>query len=139
MCQHLTILAKYSEHQWIAQCEHGTLHLTWQRTIISLRLSECKRLAVFLDAWAPESRDGMKLMRDDAFRLFQDPTGRVQFWLYDTGLQLATHDVPVLRKLVQIAARQAEPQEPRDAAPITDKLETSCELSQMHEGRFSPN
>ena len=139
MCQHITILAKYNEHQWIAQCEHGTLHLTWQRTVISLRLSECKRLAVFLDAWAPESHDGMQLMSDDAFRLFQDPTGRVQFWLYDTGLQLAAHDVSVLCKLVQIAARQAEPQERGAAAPITDKLETYCELSQMHEGSFSPN
>lgn len=36
MCKHLTILAKASATRYVAQCEHGTVHLIWDN--LSLRL-----------------------------------------------------------------------------------------------------
>lgn len=129
MSQQLTIIAKYTDWQWIAQCEYGILHLTWNRITMRLHPVECMRLAGFLEAWSPDDTDGIALLRDESFRLMQSPCGRVQFWLYDTGLQLMVRDMLVLRKLVQFAASYVNSMPPGPTSiPSTSRLTDWCEL-----------
>ncbi len=140
MSQQLTIIAKYTDWQWIAQCEHGILHLTWNRITMRLHPVECTRLAIFLEAWSPDDTDGIAFLRDESFRLMQSPCGRVQFWLYDTGLQLMVPDMLVLRKLVQYAASyvnsiKPDPVFPRSVARLTDW----CELQTPFDEACSRN
>ncbi len=129
MSQQLTIIAKYTDWQWIAQCEYGILHLTWNRITMRLHPVECRRLAIFLDAWTPDDTSGIALLRDESFRLMQSPCGRVQFWLYDTGLQLLVSDMLVLRRLVQCAVSYVNSITP-DTTLIrsTSRLTDWCEL-----------
>lgn len=129
MSQQLTIIAKYTDWQWIAQCEHGILHLTWNRITIRLHPVECTRLAIFLEAWTPDDTDGIAFLRDESFRLMQSTCGRVQFWLYEIGLQLMVPDMLIFRKLVQYAARYINSITPEPTSiPSISRLTDWCEL-----------
>ena len=140
MCQQLRLLAKCTDWQWIAQGERGILYLTWNRVTVRMHLEECSRLAAFLETWKPEEHTGLTLMREDGFRLFQDPSGRIQFWLYDTGLQLTTYDMPVLRKLVQTALQQRWDDDQTATEARSERTLRECsELHPVSRDMFSPN
>jgi hypothetical protein len=52
MCQQLTILAQQDEDHYIAQCEHGTIHLRWEHITVHLQVMDFRALLrVVLQAW----------------------------------------------------------------------------------------
>lgn len=140
MCQQLTTLARYTDKHLIAQCEHGTCHLTWDRVTVRLLPAECVRLAGFLASWSAESRTGMAFLHDEGFRLFQDPLERVQCWVYNTGFQMTAREVPILCKLVQLAARRlCHAERAIGTAPVSPTLADSCEVPTVSTAVFSAN
>jgi hypothetical protein len=101
MCQHFTLMAKSSDHRYLLQCEHGTLHLIWHHAAMQFPLHDFLRLARFLDTWTD---NGTTTVCDGFIRLYQSETGNVQLWLSGVGVYLTPFDMLSLTDMAQTAA-----------------------------------
>lgn len=104
MCQHLTLLLKQDQRCYVAQCEHGTIHLVWRRTALQFHLSEFLRIARTLECWS--TSDEPHIMDDSCVRLFQQPSGWIQLWLCGVGLNIAPLEVHTLIVMMCAAVLQ---------------------------------
>jgi hypothetical protein len=104
MCRQLTALASHDQRHSIARCEHGAIHLFWQRMTLQLPQQDFVRLAQFLAAWHSECCPAAA--SDQAITLFRDSAGRIQLWIAGVGLYLAPAELTVLNQLAQAAAGQ---------------------------------
>ena len=103
MCQHLTYLVYDNEYRFIAMCEHGTVHLTWQRGTVHLSSQLLLQLADFLpQAQQTVNREPYCMVGHNVLAL--DSRGGYQAWLCGVGFYLAEKDLMNLMRMVQDAA-----------------------------------
>jgi hypothetical protein len=90
MCKNLTFLAKASAERYIAQCEHGTIHLVWDN--LSIRLQQGDFVNITADA-CRKTQSGL-----------EHDTGQ-GFWLKMRGvaLQFQPESLMILRDLMCLA------------------------------------
>lgn len=113
MCQHLTVLVKSSDQRYIAQCEHGTVHLVWHHAVLQVRAGDFVRLANFLNTWTAY---GAESACDAVFRLHQSDSGAAQLWIGGIGLYLTPFDLLALNDMAQAATTQLT----ASAAPVSN-------------------
>jgi hypothetical protein len=104
MCQRLTLIARRDAVRYIAQCEHGTLHLRWRRSAVQLTADEFAAVARFLGSWSKHERSATAL--DSCISLFRDSSGMIQLWIVGAGLYLTPDDLLLLIELIEEAGHQ---------------------------------
>lgn len=90
MCNQLTLLAKAGASRYIAQCEHGTIHVVWDNVSVRLRPEDFQNLAenttLNMQPWlAPDAQQG--------------------FWLklHGVAVRFEPESLAVLRNLMYLA------------------------------------
>jgi hypothetical protein len=102
MCHKLTILARDDAAHTIAQCEHGTIHVFWVRTVIFLHPADLLPLLALLQCWQP----GHDAIESDGFSVVRQPNGQLQLWCNEAGLRMhETELYGLVRLLWQVARR----------------------------------
>lgn len=101
MCIQFTMLASYDAAHYIAQCEHGTLHLVWQSSTIRLHPRDL----------VPTIKTLQTITPDVPYSLYQNglivltlPDQGVTLWLGNAGLGLSYEGFALLRELLCQAA-----------------------------------
>ena len=102
MCQRLTLLAQRDSVRYIAQCEHGTLHLRWRRSALQLTEDEFAAVARFLGRWSEHEHSATAA--DSCISLFRDSSGMIQLWIVGVGLYLTHDDLLLLIELISEVA-----------------------------------
>jgi hypothetical protein len=101
MCMFMTLLSHANECRMIAQCEHGTLHITWDISTVRLRQDEFLTLARFLkeraSGPAPTVSEGWCRLERDAHRTHR-------LWIGQIGVVVAAEDFAILNTLIEDAA-----------------------------------
>lgn len=101
MCMVLTVLAHANECRTIAQCEHGTLHVTWDIATVRLRPNDFLALTRFLERHAANdeasANEGWCVVERDARY-----TRRM--WIGQVGLMVSADDFAILVALLGQAA-----------------------------------
>lgn len=97
MCYHMIPLASHDDHHFIGQCEHGTLHLTWGRVMLSLHPDELLLIALTLRRYNLESR--ADISRPGIVLLWYDQD-TAQLWLARAGLLLDAEMLAILLQLI---------------------------------------
>jgi hypothetical protein len=106
VCQHLTLLVEHDQRCYVAQCEHGTLHLVWRRSTMQFHPSEFRHIAGSLERWSTNA--DQHIVEDSCVRLFQQPSGGVQLWLCGVGMLLTLLEVHTLIIMLCTAALQLD-------------------------------
>jgi hypothetical protein len=104
MCQRLTLIARRDSVRYIAQCEHGTLHLRWRRSALQLTADEFAAVTRFLGRWSKHECSATE--SDSCISLFRDSTGMIQLWMVGAGLYLTHDDLRLLIEMLDEAAHQ---------------------------------
>lgn len=102
MCQHMTRLANGSPFRYIAQCEHTTIHLVWDRAVLQFQPADMLFLAELLDSWAIQR--ALPTLCEGFIHLQRFPSGNAQCWFSGVGLFLAPPDCAMLAHMVRTAA-----------------------------------
>lgn len=116
MCKHLTMLAKENVRRYIAQCEHGTIHLMWDN--LSLRL----RPADFLDI--------VERIQTNEDWLGQEKAKGFGFVLRGIELKILPETLTTMRNLMVLAVLQMNTPSGLDFRPKMTGSDAST---------FSPN
>ncbi|MCU0491935.1 MAG: hypothetical protein MUD01_10125 [Chloroflexaceae bacterium] len=106
MCNFFTPLAHHDSSHFIAQCEHGTIHIVWMRTTVHLHPTNFAELAQLLER--AEQLPSVEHLRHSCFCMLRDMTGAAQVWMAEVGLALRPDDVPLFTSLVQQAEATLE-------------------------------
>lgn len=122
MCTQFTTLAESNSFRHILQCEHGTIHLSWDLVTLYLNFSEFEHLADLLER-------GVHLI--ETSKITQPPCilsyneqGYYQVWIRNIVINLMPIDFLILVDLVRVALLAAGNQPglgrtapPREAQP----------------------
>jgi hypothetical protein len=104
MCNQLILLAQQSQRHYLAQCEHGTLHLVWMHTTLHLNPQLMCELTDVLHAWAADEYDPAALETHLAeVRLEQAAFDSYNLWVEHTALRLSPAEVAMLHEMVSRA------------------------------------
>lgn len=136
MCNHLTFLAQSGDWRYVAQCEHGTLHLTWGRQTLHLQPKDFLRVARFLEQANP---GGESELNDGHNSLRSNRAGHFELWLLEMGLKLSPVDFLILVDIVQVATRQLQPPSKSRPQQYRKNRQTLDQLKRHSSPRFSPN
>jgi hypothetical protein len=117
VCQHLTRLVERAQRCYVAQCEHGTIHLVWRRTALQFHSSEFLGIAQTLKCWS--TSDDLDITGDSCVRLYQRSSGWMQLWLCGVGLNLAPLEVHALIVMVSAAALQLRRAQAQAVSPLS--------------------
>ncbi|MCK6629240.1 MAG: hypothetical protein L6R45_29195 [Anaerolineae bacterium] len=105
MCTQFTTLAESNDFRHILQCEHGTLHLSWDLVTLYLSASEFEHLLNLLER-------GTRLV--EPAKISEPPCilsykaqGYFQLWIRNFALNLTPIDFLILVDLVRVAWRAA--------------------------------
>ena len=136
MCKHLIFLAKSSDWRHIAQCEHGTIHLSWDRKTLHIQPKNFLRVVRFLEkaslGYEREINDGHNYLR-------QNKAGYFELWLLGMGLMLSPVDFMILVDIVRLAVQQWQNQSESRLEQLQQKKRTPSHLKQLSGPGFSLN
>ncbi len=104
MCNQLTLLAKASASRYIAQCEHGTIHVVWDNVSVRLRPED------FINIAENTSLHTQPWLARDA---------QQGFWLRLQGLalQFQPESLVILRDLMYVALMKMDNAIPTRSLP----------------------
>lgn len=113
MCKNLILLAQNDRQQMIFTCEHGTIHVTHQKTTICLSLHTFQQ---FTDLLAEGDLTAFNESRLGSVR--ENAEGLIELWIGSGGVRLHADEFFSLSDLLRTAARQLERlPTPRSAQP----------------------
>lgn len=124
MRRNLTILAKESANRYIAQCEHGTIHLVWDSLSIRLCPGGFFRLAKHVCARTSDLLD-------------QDEEKGLGLTLNAIGVRFPTETLATLRDLMWLAMLQME--EPAGLEIASRALQAATSVARGASPSFSLN
>lgn len=102
MCQHLYMLAACNAYRRVAQCEHGTVHFTWDIATLHLGPEDFLTLERLLSQWAESGEQQFSI--EGWGQLVCDSRGTARIWAGQAGLAVVADDLLLLRALVREAA-----------------------------------
>jgi len=136
MCNHITFLARSNDWRYVAQCEHGTIHLNWDRKTLHIQLKDYLRLVRFIEKasqeYEGEVNDGYNYLR-------QNNTGYFELWLFGMGLLLGPRDFQILVSIVREAAGQLQNRAESRPEQLQKKQRVPSQLKRLSGPEFSLN
>jgi hypothetical protein len=108
MCLNLILLAQNDRQQMIFTCEHGTIHITHQKTTLCLSTPAFHQ---FTDLLA--NGDLNALNESSLGSVRENASGQIELWIGSGGLRLHADEFFSLSDLLRTAARQL------DRLPVT--------------------
>ena len=128
MCTQFTTLAESSDFRHILQCEHGTIHLTWDLVTLYLNSSEFDSLANLLEQGTRMSEPA-KLTESPCILVYKE-RGYYQLWIRNLAINLTPVDFLILVDLVWVALRAAQANKaPGGADELSQVLDSTVEAS----------
>ena len=100
-CQQLTLVAQVGEHQYLAYCEHGSIHLGWYYGTFHLQWDDFRRIVRLLER-SMETPDFTKL-QGEGCSLIRQKNSCLQLWLGPAALFLGETELSRLIELVLTA------------------------------------
>lgn len=110
MCYEMVPIASHDEWHAISQCEHGTIHLTWGRAVVSFHPDELLLIAYTLHHYKPDERCPLST---PYVALLWNDQGIAQLWLQRVGLYLTRDWLRILLALIAQASQRVMASEPR--------------------------
>ncbi|NJL06527.1 MAG: hypothetical protein HC911_16810 [Chloroflexaceae bacterium] len=101
MCTQFTPLAKYDHSHAISQCEHGTIHLTWEHCTFRLAPEQFTQIA---DLLGRTQQTGPHPLYHDILVVLVQANKGVNVWIGAVGLALSFEGFELLCALVLQAA-----------------------------------
>jgi len=98
MCRNLILLAQNDRKQMIFTCEHGTIHITHQKTTICLAYQEFRQ---FVELLIEGGLDALNQSQIGSIR--EDGNQQVELWIDSGGLRLSPEDFLALTDLLRLA------------------------------------
>jgi hypothetical protein len=134
MCNQLTFLAKSNDWRYIAQCEHGIIHLGWDFKTLYLQHRDFLQVARFLE----KANLGYEGEVNDGY-LRQNKDGYLELWLRGMGLILSAVDFLMIADIVREGVqRLQDPSRPAPKQPQENEL-TRYQLKPISNSGFSLN
>ncbi len=103
MCRNLVLLAQNNRQQMVFTCEHGTIHITHQKTTICLAYEEFRQFAHTLIESGLERLNQSQL---GCVRAGADQ--QVELWIDSSGLRLRPDEFFALTDLLRAALLQLD-------------------------------
>src|SRR5262249_4027259 len=103
MCKNLILLAQNDRQQMVFTCEHGTMHITHQKTTICLTSAAFQQ---FTDLLAEGDLTAFNESSLGSVREGMD--GLIELWIGSGGLRLHADEFFSLTDLLRTAVRQLE-------------------------------
>lgn len=100
MYDHHTLIAQQSERRYIARCESGQLHLTWDQVTVHLRPIDFLRVAHMLDQ--ARSHADQQVFCAGPLWFLRDAHGCIHFWMGSVCLWLPPVDFEQFIALAQV-------------------------------------
>lgn len=105
MCDHCTTLARLDHRRWIGCCEHGTVHLAWDRVLVRLPLQKLQQTAQALCECAQVARH-FRIAASAEICVVFDEHDYYQVWVSGVGFCLAPHEFHSFCQLISSAGEQ---------------------------------
>lgn len=116
MCQHVHILVDYSLYRRVAQCEHGTIHLSWDIATIHFGPDDLLTLEMLIERWA-ESGERMFSLTGWG-QIACDAHGAARIWIGQAGIAVTADDLKLFCALVRDAVAVLQSAVPAKATSI---------------------
>jgi len=120
MCYQMIAIATYDDRYFISQCEHGTLHLTWGRMVLSFHPEEFQEIASTLTSYKITSRTTL-ITQHVALAWHEE--NLVQVWLARVGLWLESAGFAILLALITQASQNVK----TPSSALLDQYDLMCE------------
>jgi hypothetical protein len=117
MCQSFVILAERGTTRSLAQCEHGTVHLTWDATTLRMRREVLLRLSDLLAQWVEQPDQSLTWAK--VVQLFVTPEGGCCLWIGHHGIALSHTAALSFVELVREAATMLNTARMAPASPLS--------------------
>jgi hypothetical protein len=101
MCTQFTPLASYDQSHGISQCEHGTIHLTWEHCSVRLAPDQFVQIA---DLIARTQQTGPRSIYHDILIVLVQSNKGINVWIGSIGFALSFAGYELLCALVLQAA-----------------------------------
>jgi hypothetical protein len=122
LCNHLTLLAEYSERHYIMQCEHGTIHLVWGNQTLRFHARDLRCLVELFRQWT--ARPAAPGMQAGGLRIFHTAGGCVQCWIADAKACCGRRGTNLPQPIPPLRVKRSRP-----SATTTARL-PRCQLRQ---------
>ena len=106
MCNHFTTLAVSNDRRLIMQCEHGTVHLTWDVVTMHLTPAQFYEVSELFSECC--SASFIQVRRRKCLVNYIESHNYYQLWLQGVGVNLAPVDFLVLADLVRVALTELQ-------------------------------
>lgn len=100
MCTQFTTLAESNNFRYILQCEHGTIHLSWDLVTLYLNLSEFEHLVGLLER-GTRLAEPSKISESSCILSYKKE-GYYQLWVRNIAINLTPIDFLILVDLVRV-------------------------------------
>jgi hypothetical protein len=126
MCTHFTKLAESNNYRHILQCEHGTIHLTWDLVTVYFNLIEFERLVLLLE-------QGSRLVEPAKIKesyvvLIYKEQGFYQLWWRNIAINLTPVDFLMLLNMSRVALQAVSRKQV--AIPMADSANEIAQIFQ---------
>ncbi|NJK80036.1 MAG: hypothetical protein HC876_16175 [Chloroflexaceae bacterium] len=102
MCHYMTLLARHSRRHYLAQCEHGTIHLVWLHTTVHMSPDLLMQLVDVLASWLDQQRnETLPIAKTRDVQLALTEFDTYLLWIEHIALRLNGSEVELLAQLVQ--------------------------------------
>ena len=105
MCTQITTLARSNDFRYILQCEHKTIHLSWDLVTLYLNLSEFERLVGLLEQGTRLVKP-TKLTESRCMVIYREQ-GFYQVWVRNVGVNLTPVDFRIFLDMARSALKVA--------------------------------
>lgn len=120
MCYQMISITTLDDRYFISQCEHGALHLTWGRMVLSFHPEEFDEIARTLEAYTPTTRTTVITHH---VALAWHEKNLVQVWLARVGLWLDSEGFALLLALIAQASQNMK----TPSSVLLDQYDLICE------------
>jgi hypothetical protein len=103
MCRNLILLAQNNRKQMVFTCEHGTIHITHQKTTICLAYQDFRQ---FVELLIEGGLDALNESRLGSIR--EDGKQQLELWIDSGGLRLSPEDFLALTDVLRLAYRHLD-------------------------------
>jgi hypothetical protein len=117
MCNQLIMLAELDERRYIAQCEHGTIHVGWD--MITLHLTRSYFLELAKAIQYPLPHDEQVLAQTSWFRLTRNKRKHLSLRIGQAELHLLPQDFQFLSQMMLRSCAVVEARQLNTRSPLT--------------------
>ncbi|MEM8859274.1 MAG: hypothetical protein AAGD96_13185, partial [Chloroflexota bacterium] len=113
MCEHMHFLAQIDNFRWVAICEHGKIHLSWDHLVLFMTPGELDKLGVTLDVAITEDqrfRHHRDALQNDKIHWSVPEQGHFVVWIGHYAIQLSPVDYLLFGSMLSKALNNLMPE-----------------------------